>query len=81
MNIDIVRLNMIVWRLNEVLSRQRKTSRELAEALGIHENSVYRLRREDKMPRLSHDTLDGICRFLRCQPGDLLTYDPGDSEM
>lgn len=63
---------VIRWKLNEVLSKQRKTSRELADFIGIHENSVYRLRKEDKMPRLNHDTLDKICEFLECQPGDLL---------
>ncbi|MBD2089246.1 helix-turn-helix transcriptional regulator [Microcoleus sp. FACHB-1515] len=63
---------VIKWKLNEMLSQQRKTSRDLAEHLGIHENSVYRLRKEDKMPRLNHDTLEGICLFLNCQPGDLL---------
>ncbi len=63
---------VIRWKLNEMLSKQRKTSRELADFIGIHENSVYRLRKEDKMPRLNHDTLDKICEFLDCQPGDLL---------
>jgi len=67
---------MIRWKLNELLSKQRKTSRELAEAIGIHENSVYRLRKEDIMPRLNHDTLNGICVFLKCQPGDLLEWVP-----
>jgi putative transcriptional regulator len=50
----------------------------LAEFIGIHENSVYRLRKEDKMPRLNHDTLDKICEFLNCQPGDLLERVPSD---
>lgn len=63
---------VIKWKLNEMLAAQRKTSRELAEYLQVHENSVYRLRKQDKMPRLEHDTLEGICRFLRCKPGDLL---------
>ena len=69
---------VIKWKLNEALSKQRKTSRELAEFLGIHENSVYRLRKEDKMPRLNHDTLEGICKFLECQPGDLLELVPDE---
>lgn len=69
-------MTVIKWKLNEMLSSQRKTSRDLAEKLGIHENSVYRLRKEDKMPRLNHDTLEGICLFLGCQPGDLLELVP-----
>lgn len=65
---------VIKWKLNQILSERRITSRSLSEALGIHENSVYRLRKEDQMPRLNHDTLKGICKFLECQPGDLLEY-------
>ena len=66
---------VIKWRLNQMLAEKRLTSRALAESLGIHENSVYRLRKEDKMPRLNHDTLNGICNFLGCQPGDLLSFE------
>lgn len=69
---------VIKWKLHQLMSEQRKTSRDLAHSIGIHENSIYRLRKEDKMPRLSHDTLDGICKFLKCQPGDLLAYVPED---
>ena len=63
---------VIRWRLHELLSSQRKTSRDLALFMGVHENSVYRLRKTETMPRLSHDTLDSICKFLDCDPGDLL---------
>ncbi|MBW4523403.1 MAG: helix-turn-helix domain-containing protein [Scytolyngbya sp. HA4215-MV1] len=76
----MVATTVIKWKLNELMSAQRKTSRDLANFLKIHENSVYRLRKEDKMPRLSHETLNGICRFLQCQPGDLLVYLPDEGE-
>lgn len=69
---------VIKWRLNEMLAEQRRTSRDLAEFLQVHENSVYRLRKQDKMPRLEHDTLEGICRFLNCTPGDLLVMVPDE---
>lgn len=69
---------VIKWRLNELLASQRKTSRDLATALGVHENSVYRLRKQDRMPRLEHDTLEGICKFLDCTPGDLLVMVPDE---
>lgn len=65
---------VIRWKLNQLLADQRKTSRDLAAHLGIHENSVYRLRKEDKMPRLNHDTLNGICEFLEVQPSELLEW-------
>ncbi|MDJ0617008.1 MAG: helix-turn-helix domain-containing protein [Calothrix sp. MO_192.B10] len=44
------------------------------------ENSVYRLRKVDEMPRLTPERLNGICQALDCQPGDLLEYEPDDSD-
>lgn len=67
---------MIRWKLNEVMARQRVRNKDLAEALNITENSVYRLRKADEMPRLTPQRLDGICAILQCQPGDLLEWLP-----
>lgn len=63
---------MIKWKLNEVMAAKRVTNRALSQAIGIHENSVSRLRLSDKMPRISEERLDAICKALDCQPGDLL---------
>lgn len=67
---------MIHWKLNEVMASRRMQNRRLAELIGIHENSVYRLRATDRMPRLKEETLEGLCVHLDCQPGDLLVYVP-----
>ena len=71
---------MIRWKLNEVMARKRVRNKDLAEALGITENSVYRLRKVDEMPRLMPERLNGICKALNCQPGDLLVYEPDDDD-
>lgn len=76
MSIDIV----IRWKLNEVMARKRVRNKDLAEVLGITENSVYRLRKVDEMPRLTPERLNGICKALDCQPGELLQYYPDDSD-
>ncbi len=76
MNADKV----IRWKLNEVMARKRVRNKDLAEALGITENSVYRLRKVDEMPRLTPERLNGICKALDCQPGDLLEYQPDDRD-
>lgn len=68
---------VIRWKLNEVMARKRIRNKDLAEALEITENSVYRLRKTDEMPRLTPERLDGICSVLECQPGDLLEWVPG----
>jgi len=69
---------MIRWKLNEVMAAKRIRSKQLAAALGIREVSVYKLRATDNMPRLTEERLDGICRALRCQPGDLLSWIPDE---
>ncbi len=71
---------MIRWKLNEVMARKRVRNKDLAEALGITENSVYRLRKVDQMPRLTPERLNGICKALNCQPGELLEYEPDDDD-
>ncbi len=71
---------MIRWKLNEVMARKRVRNKDLAEALGITENSVYRLRKVDEMPRLAPERLNGICAKLNCQPGELLEYVPDDGD-
>ena len=67
-------VNLIYWKLNEIMARKRVRNKDLAIALGVTENSVYRLRRTDEMPRLTSERLNGICSFLQCQPGELLTW-------
>ena len=71
---------VIRWKLNEVMARKRVKNKDLAEELGITENSVYRLRKVDEMPRLTPERLNGICKALNCQPGELLVYEPDDSD-
>jgi DNA-binding Xre family transcriptional regulator len=68
----------IRWKLNEVMARKRMRNKDLAEYLDITENSVYRLRKADDMPRLTPQRLEGICAALQCQPGELLEWLPGD---
>lgn len=58
------------------MAKRRIRNKDLAEQLGLTEVSVYRLRAVDEMPRLTAERLDGICRVLRCQPGELLEWDP-----
>ncbi|MCG6138195.1 MAG: helix-turn-helix transcriptional regulator [Nostoc sp. LLA-1] len=71
---------VIRWKLNEVMARKRVRNKDLAELLGITENSVYRLRKVDEMPRLTPERLNGICKALDCQPGELLEYVPNDDD-
>lgn len=61
-------------RLAELMARRNVTNEALADAIGISRNQVSRLKNGDvSFIRLT--TLDAICRELKCQPGDLLTWD------
>jgi len=71
---------VIRWKLNEVMAQKRIRNKDLAQGIGITETSVYRLRRTDEMPRMNPERLNDICRFLSCQPGDLLVYEPDQRE-
>jgi putative transcriptional regulator len=70
---------VIRWKLNEVMARKRIRNKDLAAELKITENSVYRLRKTDLMPRLTPERLNGICAALNCQPGELLVWEPANS--
>ena len=66
----------IRWNLNLAMSKRRVRNKDLAAELDITENSVYRLRKADEMPRLTPQRLEGICAALNCQPGELLEWVP-----
>jgi putative transcriptional regulator len=71
---------VIRWKLNEVMAQKRVRNKDLAQGIHITETSVYRLRRTDEMPRMNPERLNDICRYLNCQPGDLLVYEPDPKE-
>ena len=66
----------IILRLDVMLAERKVRSKELAEFVGITEANVSLLK-QGKVKGVRFDTLEKICAYLRCQPGDLLRYDPG----
>jgi putative transcriptional regulator len=63
----------IVVKLDAMLARRRMTSRALAEQVGISEVNISLLK-SGKVRGVRFETLERICRALRCQPGDLLLW-------
>jgi len=63
----------IVVNLDVMLAKRKMRSKELAERVGITEQSVSLLKSE-KVRGMRFDTLGKICEALNCQPGDLLEY-------
>ena len=63
----------IVVNLDVMLARRKRKSKELAEYVGITEANIS-LIRSGKVRGIRFTTLESICEFLECQPGDLLEY-------
>ena len=63
----------IVIELDVMLARRKRTARELAGHVGITEQNIS-LIRSGKVKGIRFTTLEKICEFLECQPGDLLVY-------
>jgi putative transcriptional regulator len=67
----------IVLRLDVMMARRKVRSNVLARAIGITEANLSLLK-SGKVKGLRFSTLEAICRFLDCQPGDLLEYVPDE---
>ena len=61
----------IVIQLDVMLARRKVKSKDLAAAIGITEANLSLLK-QGKVKGLRLATLDAICEYLNCQPGDLL---------
>lgn len=65
--------------LNVVLAERNVKSKDLAGQIGITEANLSLLK-QGKVKGMRFETLDAICRFLQCQPGDILRYVPEDGQ-
>ncbi len=68
----------IVIKLDVMLATRKVKSKELAAAVGITEQNLSLLK-SGKVKGVRFSTLEAICDYLQCQPGDLLEY-VGDSD-
>jgi len=69
----------IVVKLDELLHQRRMSLTELAEKIGITLANLSILK-TGKARAVRFSTLEAICEVLRCQPGDVLEFEPdGDA--
>lgn len=61
-------------RLGVMLAERNVKSKDLAEYVGITEANLSLLK-QGKVKGVRFETLERICDFLSCQPGDLLAYE------
>lgn len=64
----------IIVNLDVMLAKRKKRSNELAKAVGITEQNLSILK-TGKAKAIRFSTLEAICDFLECQPGDILQYE------
>lgn len=65
----------IILRLDRVMADRKMSLNDLAANVGISNVNLSKLK-TGKVSAIRFSTLDGICRVLECQPGDILEYEP-----
>lgn len=64
-------------RLDRVMLEEKVSLTDLAEKVGITMANLSILK-SGKAKAIRFSTLDSICRYLNCQPGDILEWAPGE---
>ncbi|MCQ2475107.1 MAG: helix-turn-helix transcriptional regulator [Clostridia bacterium] len=64
---------MIIVNLDVMLAKNKMTSGELAEKIGITQANLSILK-TGKAKAVRFSTLEAICKTLDCQPGDIIEY-------
>lgn len=63
----------IIINLDVMLAKRKVRSKELAEVIGITEQNLSILK-TGKAKAIRIATLEAICKYLQCQPGDILEF-------
>ena len=69
----------IILRLDRVMADRKMSLNELAEKVGISNVNMSKIK-TGKISAIRFSTLNGICRVLNCQPGDVLEFVDDDKE-
>lgn len=64
---------LIIINLDVMLAKRKVKSKDLAAAIGITEQNLSLLK-QGKVKGFRLATLEAICNYLDCQPGDILVY-------
>lgn len=64
---------MIVVNLDVIMAKNKISSNELAEKIGITPANLSVLK-TNKGKAIRFSTLDKLCEVLNCTPGDILEY-------
>lgn len=67
-------LQVIRWRLKEVMARYDVTGVALAEELGVRTASISNLRRSSTMPRIDGKRVNDLCKALSKLAGTKISF-------
>lgn len=67
----------IVVRLDRMMADRKILLKDLADEVGITNVNLSKLK-NGKVVAIRFETLNEICRALKCQPGDILEYEPDE---
>ena len=62
---------MIRVQIDHLLKAQERSFYWLAKETGVSHTTLWRLKK-DKAQGITFNTLEAICRALKCQPGDVM---------
>ncbi|TQS77691.1 helix-turn-helix domain-containing protein [Candidatus Methanarcanum hacksteinii] len=63
----------IILRLDRVMADRKMSLNQLTELVGISNVNLSKIK-TGKISAIRFSTLNGICKALNCQPGDILEY-------
>jgi putative transcriptional regulator len=70
---------VIAVKLDDLLHDRRMTLTDLADRIGMTLANLSILK-TGKARAIRFSTLEAICQALKCQPGDILRFEPGDAD-
>ena len=68
----------ITIHLDRMLVERKISAKELADKVGISPVNLSRIKTW-KVKGIRFSTLEALCKELECEPGDLLGYEPEES--
>ncbi|PFT99580.1 helix-turn-helix domain-containing protein [Bacillus thuringiensis] len=69
----------IIINIDVMLAKRKMSVTELSKKVGITMANLSILK-NGKAKAVRFSTLEAICKALECQPGDILEYQPKDTE-
>ena len=68
-------MGKIILRLDRVMADRKISLKDLSDKVGVSNVNLSKMK-TGKISAIRFSTLEAICEALKCQPGDILEYDP-----